>query len=158
LQVIEPALQTAFADLQVITRTDVMVRFLADGLQLDFVRYPYALLDPRVENRHGVALAGLRDLGAMKLSAVARRGIRRDFWDVFEITRRGGLSLEQLAQAYVERFGVRETDLYHVLKALTYFDDAEKDPAFPAGLTLTRWDEIKTFFLREAPKLLQNPV
>jgi hypothetical protein len=41
-----------------------------------------------------------------------------------------------------------------VLRSLTYFEDAEKDPAYPAGLSEATWEEIKTFFLREAPALL----
>jgi hypothetical protein len=41
-----------------------------------------------------------------------------------------------------------------VCKALTYFDDAERDPALPAGMTPTLWEEIKRFFRAEAPKLI----
>lgn len=153
LERIERVLEGSFSSFQVVTKTDVAAHFLADGARLDFVRYPYAPLDPPVRN-HGVAVASLRDLGAMKLAAIARRGIRRDFWDLFEIVRHGGETLEQLGQAYVLRFGVRETDLYHVLKALTYFDDAERDPALPLGLTIAKWEEIKVFFRAEAPNLV----
>jgi hypothetical protein len=49
---------------------------------------------------------------------------------------------------------VREADLYHVLRALTYFAEAEKDPVFPAGLDASGWAAIKAFFLTEAPKLV----
>lgn len=51
-------------------------------------------------------------------------------------------------------FGVRENDLYHVLKALTYFDDAERDPALPQGMTPALWQNIKTFFRSHAPELV----
>ena len=47
-----------------------------------------------------------------------------------------------------------EADLYHVLRALTYFEDAEKDPVYPRGLTPAKWERIKAFFLAEAPKVL----
>ncbi len=100
------------------------------------------------------ALAGLRDLGVMKFAAIARRGIRRDFWDLFAILNLGEYTLRSLAADYLCKFGVRESDLYHVLKALTYFDDAERDPALPQGMTLELWQDIKTFFRTHAPELV----
>ena len=41
----------------------------------------------------------------------------------------------------------------HVLKSLTYFDDAEKDPN-PEMLAPIGWGEVKSYFRREAPRLL----
>ena len=68
---------------------------------------------------------------------------------------RTGLTLRECGASYVLRFGVREADLYHVLRALTYFQDAEKDPAFPRGLDEETWENLKAFFRKEAPKLLE---
>jgi hypothetical protein len=104
----------------------------------------------------GIAVAALLDLATMKLAALSRRGLRRDFWDLAEIVRRGGIPLRQACQAYRQRYGVAEADLYHVLRSLTWFDDAERDPAYPAGLTEAAWREIKAFFLREAPGLMST--
>ena len=103
---------------------------------------------------HGIAVAALLDLATMKLAALSRRGLRRDFWDLSEIVRRGGVPLEQACRAYRQRYGVAEADLYHVFRALTWFEDAERDSAYPAGLTEPAWREIKAFFLRAAPPLL----
>jgi hypothetical protein len=91
----------------------------------------------------------------MKLAAIARRGLRRDFWDLYAIAE-SGLTLRGAAAAYVKKFGVEEVDLYHVLRALTYYEDAEKDPVYPGGLTPRRWERIKLFFDAEAPKLLSR--
>ena len=44
--------------------------------------------------------------------------------------------------------------LAHVARALAYFGDAEKDPAFPAGLTAERWAAMKAFFAEHAAELL----
>jgi hypothetical protein len=109
----------------------------------------------RVVGQTEGSVSDLRDLGAMKLSAIANRGIRRDFWDVFEICA-SGLTLLDLVQSYQARFGVRQADVYHVIRCLTYFDDAEADPLLPRGLTLTRWEEIKRFFLAEAPRIVER--
>ena len=104
----------------------------------------------------GIAVAALLDLATMKLAALSRRGLRRDFWDLAEIVRRKGNPLQQACQAYRQRYGVAEADLYHVLRSLTWFEDAERDPAFPAGLTEPTWREIEAFFLREAPGLMST--
>lgn len=37
-----------------------------------------------------------------------------------------------------------------------YFEDAERDPVFPEGLTLKSWQELKDFFRREVPPLIQT--
>lgn len=153
--IIKSAVERCFDRVQVRAETDATLHLLCDGLPIDFVRYPYPLLEPPVD-AFGVGLAGLRDLAVMKLSAISRRGLRRDFWDLFE-TIRTGLTVRACGEAYVQRFGVREADLYHVLRALTYFEDAEKDPVFPPGLDEARWGEIKAFFRKEAPKLVGAP-
>lgn len=145
--------ETIFDRVEVRAETDAALHLLCDGLPIDFVRYPYPLLDPPSE-AFGVALAGVRDLAVMKLAAISRRGLRRDFWDLYEALQRTGLSLRACGEAYVARFGIREADLYHVLRALTYFDDAEKDAVFPPGLDAKRWEEVKAFFVKEAPKLV----
>jgi hypothetical protein len=101
-----------------------------------------------------VLLASVRDLGAMKLSAIATRGIRRDFWDTF-VMAKNGHSLLQMAADFRTKFGKEASDLYHVVRALTYFDDAEADPIFPRGMTPALWNEVRTYFSKEAPRLLQ---
>ncbi len=151
---VKVAVQKGFDHVEVLAETDAALHLLCDGLPVDFVRYPYPLLEPPLDT-FGVALAGLRDLAVMKLSAISRRGLRRDFWDLFEIVN-AGIGLRECARAYLERFGVQEADLYHVLRALTYFEDAEKDPVFPPGLDDDRWNQIKEFFCKESPKLIGN--
>jgi hypothetical protein len=150
----ERAVSYSFAAHEVVSRSDAAVQLICDGERIDLVRYPYALLDPPSRIESGFAVASLRDLGVMKLAAIARRGIRRDFWDLHAILDAGDHTLVGLGQDYVRKFGVREADLYHVLKALTYFEDAERDPAFPAGLSSDRWQSIKELFRAEAPKLV----
>lgn len=152
LDAVKAAVASGFNRVEVVSQTDASLHLLCDGLPVDFVRYPYPLIEPPGE-AFGLGLAGLRDLAAMKLAAISRRGLRRDFWDLREVLR-SGLTLRECCEAYRQRFGVREADLYHVLRALTYFADAEKDPVLPAGLDASGWIAIKAFFLTEAPKLL----
>ena len=121
-----------------------------EGVPVDIVRYPY----PPIEGPQPVGLevevAGLRDLAAMKLLAISRRGLRRDFWDLARILDTG-LPLDDALLAYQLRFGRGAGDLYPVLRALTWFDDAERDPILPAGLTPAGWAEIRASFERRVP-------
>jgi hypothetical protein len=144
-----------FERCEVITRSDAALQLVCDGARIDLVRYPYAPLEAPELREGGILLARLRDLGTMKLAAIARRGLRRDFWDLFAILEIGGQDLAALTRDYVTKFGVRENDLYHVAKALTFFDDAERDPALPAGMTPALWASIKDFFRRQAPRLVR---
>ncbi len=154
LEAAKSAIRGAFAQAETVRQTDAAVQLLCDGTPIDLVRYPYPLLRPPSREGSGIAVAGLLDLATMKLSAIARRGLRRDFWDLESIAVRGSVSLREASEAYLLRFGVAEADLYHVLRALTYFEDAERDPVFPEGLTPIAWEELKAFFRREAPRLL----
>jgi hypothetical protein len=152
LDAIKEAVRGCFDRVEVVTATDAALHLLCDGLPIDFVRYPYPPLEAPRE-AFGVELAGLRDLAVMKLAAISRRGLRRDFWDLHAALH-AGLTLRECGKDYVCRFGIREADLYHVLRGLTYFDDAEKDAVFPRGLDNKLWKAIKEFFRAEAPKLV----
>jgi hypothetical protein len=65
-------------------------------------------------------------------------------------------SLDKLKlDAYLRRFGKLESDLYHVIRSLTYFEDAEQETIGPMGLSRERWEYIKEFFVRRAPDILR---
>jgi hypothetical protein len=86
---------------------------------------------------------------------VAQRGICRDFWDLHELLK-GGLTLERALSDYANRYDAARTELYHVLRALTYFDDAERSSTFPAGLTPRHWQEIRVWFEERAAAPLRK--
>jgi hypothetical protein len=93
-------------------------------------------------------LADPRDIALMKLAAISGRGSRKDFIDLYSILH-GGLSLEQCFQWLPLKYGEGRVNTYHVLKSLTYFDDAEREP-MPQMLVPIDWDECRNFFVREA--------
>lgn len=93
-------------------------------------------------------LAGRRDIALMKLAAISGRGSRKDFIDLHTILR-GGLSLEQCFQWLPKKYGEGRVNTYHVLKSLSYFVDAEREP-MPKMLEPFNWAECRAFFVREA--------
>jgi hypothetical protein len=89
LHALRASLAVSMPALVVRGETDVTLKVAADGAIIDFVRYPYAPLELPTPGPGGLLLASVRDLGAMKLSAIATRGVRRDFWDAFVMAKNG---------------------------------------------------------------------
>ena len=87
----------------------------------------------------------------MKLSAVASRGAKRDFVDVYICARHYGL--KEIFDPFDRKFVETRVSKIHLLKSLTFFADAEKDP-MPHMLETLDWSAIKQFFLREVPRFL----
>ncbi len=110
------------------------------GVRVSFLEFRYRMLDPIVTWRDfGCRLAGLRDLACMKLSAIAQRGSKKDFVDLFALGRHG-LSLVDMLEWYRAKFSVE--DASYVLYALTYFDDADAE-RMPRMIWKVDWKEIK---------------
>lgn len=144
---------TASPDVAILAETDAALSLRVGDVPVDIVRYPYPLVDPPIVGPGGAPTAGLRDLAAMKLAAIAKRGLRRDFWDLWAIVN-AGVTLVEAGEVYKRRFGRSQADLYHVWRALTFFDDAEREPVFPEGLSARRWSTIRRFFEDAARDLL----
>lgn len=151
---VRDAILRALADAEIVAETDAALRVRTQHGPIDIVRYPYPLLEPALPGPEGCSVAGLRDLAVMKLAAVAKRGLRRDFWDLHAILSATTLSLTSALDGYVAKYAAKEADLYHVLRALTYFEDAERDVSLPEGMTNEHWEVVKSFFRREAPAAL----
>jgi hypothetical protein len=121
------------------------------GTRVTFLGYTYPVLFP-FQSFSGVKVADPRDIACMKISAIAGRGARRDFVDLYAASKPWGLS--ELLELFRHKFAQANYSLVHVLKSLTYFEDAEKDP-MPDMLTPISWDEVTGFFSSEAPRLLE---
>lgn len=102
----------------------------------------------------GFSLVGVLDLSVMKLAAIARRGLRRDFWDLFVLTHQGGL--DEVLKAYRKRYRTSASDAYHLIRALACFEDAERDDPRLIGLTVAEWKVIRAFFANESARLLKR--
>lgn len=121
-----------------------------EGMRLTFLHYPYPLLDPLVPGL-GINLASLRDIGCMKIDAVASRGSRRDFVDLYMICTRHR-PLDDLLRDFGVKFQRIAYNRAHIFKSLCYFEDAEREP-LPKLLTPVVWDDVKAFFLSESRRL-----
>ncbi len=122
---------------------------IVQGIKVSFLGYAYPVLFP-LERFLDVSVADPRDIACMKLSAIAGRGTRRDFVDLYVASKHYGL--RQLLEWFKQKYAQANYSAVHILKSLTYFEDAEKDP-MPDVLEPLSWDEVKQFFSSEAPRL-----
>jgi hypothetical protein len=107
----------------------------------------------QLEVLDGFALpvAAQADLVCMKLSAIANRGARRDFWDLDVLLSSADLSLKAALELYRLKYPVE--DVGHVVRSLAYFADAEAEP-MPSDMTPEEWERIKAS-LSERVKALE---
>lgn len=110
------------------------------GVRVTFLEYRYPLLQPLTKwEKLGISLADLDDLACMKLSAIAQRGQRKDFCDIYFLGMKHR-PLQDLLRLYKRKFKVK--DISPVLYGLSYFDDAEDEP-MPHLLLKVQWKTIK---------------
>jgi hypothetical protein len=121
------------------------------GVKMSFFEYRYPLLEAlTLWPEYDVDIASPRDIAAMKLSAVAQRGSRKDFVDIYELLRQGG-SLDAMMADYQAKFA---TDPFPVLKGLAYFDDAERE-LMPHMLDPIEWTAVKSELTRAVREILR---
>ena len=124
--------------------------YLIDGIKVDIVNYPYPwLMDVAVED--SLQLADIRDIAAMKLSAITNRGTKKDFIDIFFLLKE--FSLSEMLDFYSRKY--RDGTEFLVLKSLSYFDDAEEEE-MPMMFSSLDWPAVKKHICTTLSSYLKN--
>lgn len=121
------------------------------GVKFSIFYYNYPVICPTVKFGM-INVANISDIAAMKIAAVLSRGTKRDFVDLYFICKEQ-LSLEDIIKLYGEKYKNLPSVSMHILKSLTYFEDAEREE-MPEMLRKTSWKEIKQYFENEVKKLI----
>lgn len=112
---------------------------LAEGVRLSFFSYKYPLLEETtrwIEN--GISIASITDIACMKLVAIAQRGARKDFIDLYAILESGN-RLSSIMESFQIKYA--SASISPILIGLTYFDSADSEPD-PVGWN-TPWRMVK---------------
>jgi predicted nucleotidyltransferase component of viral defense system len=109
-----------------------------ENIKVDIILHEYPYLD-EVETISEIRFLSVKDIIPMKLEAMASRGVKKDFWDIYELLKHFNL-LEM--QDFYERKYVN-SDFGHVLLSMTYFKDAEIQKENPIALNGVTWAEVK---------------
>ena len=117
--------------------------FTISGIKTDFVEFDYPWISPPVV-ADGITIAGIEDIGAMKINAIINRGTKKDFVDIAFLLKDYNLStiLDWFKTKY------KNGNLGTALRSLAYFEDAETMP-MPHMLISTSWDNVKATIIEK---------
>jgi len=143
----------ASGDLEILESMDGTLHLRVENTAVSLFHYAYPLICPTVTMWAGLPIADLRDISAMKLSAVIGRGARKDFIDLFFISKEIGLA--SILESGEKHYADHPNFLLQAARGLTYFADAEKEP-MPRMKKSIQWPKIKRYFELEVPSLLRQ--
>jgi hypothetical protein len=122
-----------------------------DDIKVDFITHDYPTLDEKQISDDGVRLISMKDIAAMKLSAIAGNGTRlKDFIDVAFLSTR--MPLADMLRGYEQKY--TDTTAMSALRSLTYFDDIDHSVPIHVVGGQYRWDRIEKRLL----DMVNNPL
>ncbi|MFW9914510.1 MAG: nucleotidyl transferase AbiEii/AbiGii toxin family protein [Candidatus Thorarchaeota archaeon] len=124
-------------------------------IPMSFFEYKAKLLKSPISFK-SVRIASLLDIALMKLVSIAQRGARRDFVDLYYILQNEKWLLKSLLTQIPEKYPQIDFPSYHFIRALGFFDDAERDPPLQMLDEEYRWEKIVSFFKEESKSLIKN--
>jgi len=127
---------------------------LLDQVRVTWLYYTNPLIQPplKISQVPGLKIASLADIGVMKWIAISQRGTKKDFIDLYFILQEG-LTLGTLITYLPEKFPQKNLNFYHLIRSLSYFEDAEKQQNLQM-LKQVSWQQVKSFFTAEKNRLL----
>jgi hypothetical protein len=131
-------LENDFQEIEVLTLTKGTLLTSIQQVKVDFLRFNYPVIRPlRIEK--ALRLLSPEDIAPMKFDAIAGRGKKKDFYDLYFLLDK--MSLPEMFDLHREKFNL--STIFHIVKSLTYFEDAEEDDdSVLVGKEIT-WDQVK---------------
>ena len=119
--------------------------------KVDFVQhYNYPLIDDPDEI-DGIRMVSAREIMAMKVAAILRRAVKKDFWDIAELLKH--YTVQQCIDAYTQKYPSQQL-LISIPFALTYFSDADESEE-PISLKGQTWASVKKFIQQQVSDYLK---
>ena len=129
------------------------VIFVLKGIKFSFFEYGYPLVKPATrEESLGIDIASDEDISAMKFLAIAKRGVKKDFYDLWFLMKKKGWDLKDIISFAKFKYPNVDTGIY--LRSIVYFKDAEKETAQKE--VEMAWEQIKEFFEFQCKSLLKD--
>jgi len=136
-----------FADLTILSESKNIHIYSINGIKVDFINYKYPWIDGTI-CEDDILLAGIKDIAAMKISAIIGRGTKKDFIDIAFLLQK--FSLKDILDFYSLKYN--DGSIFAAMKSLTYFDDAEGD-IMPDMLIKKSWKRAKKEIIFRASNL-----
>ena len=122
-----------------------------DQVKVDFVKHHHFSLIENINLFDGIRICSEPDIIAMKIAAILKRGVKKDFWDIAELLKH--YSVQDMINFYSKKYPNQQL-LISIPHALTYFIDAEEseDPISLKGQT---WPAVKKFIQQQVNEYLK---
>lgn len=122
-----------------------------NNIKVDFVKHHQHPVIGSIIETENVRILSDQDIIAMKINAILRRGVKKDFWDLAELLQH--YSLRDCIDFYNLKFKNQFLAI-SIPKAITYFDDAEESED-PVSLKNQTWDSVKKAIQKSVREYLQ---
>lgn len=122
---------------------DGTLQMQAERVEVSVFHYPYKPIAHRIEF-YPVKLASLQDIAASKIAAVVQRARRRDFVDIYYLSKELGFS--KVLECAYKKFPWYRDSSGIVLKSLAFFDEADTDDEADRVRMLDKnvtWEKVK---------------
>ena len=136
-----------FGEVQVVQATKNILITQVNDLKVDFVNYKYPLLKD-VLIIDNIRMLSTADIAAMKLNAIAGRGSKKDFIDLYFLL--DEFSLPKIFDFYDQKY--KNGSRFMVEKSLTYFEDADRQIELKMFKPFD-WEACKQKIIEEVLKL-----
>ncbi len=117
-------------------------------IKVDFIRFKYTFNYP-IKTIAGIRLAAIEDIAPMKIDAITGRGSKKDFYDLYFLLEK--YSLEELLTLYDKMY--QHSTIFHVIKSLTWFEDAEPQSLPEVVNKKVTWNKVKKRIEQAVAKL-----
>jgi hypothetical protein len=136
-----------FGEVKVTQSTKNILITKINDVKVDFVNYKYPLLSEclHIEN---IRMLSTKDIAAMKLNAIAGRGSKKDFIDLYFLLNE--FSLEEMVSFYEKKYS--DGSIFMVQKSLAFFEDADSQLQ-PKMFSNFNWEDCKQKIVEEVLKL-----
>ena len=112
---------------------------MVDNLKIDFIKHHYHPLIDKPLLIDGIRILSQREIMAMKVAAILKRGVKKDFWDLNELLKH--FTVKECIEAYTQKYSTQEL-LISIPYALTYYADADESEE-PVSLKEQTWASVK---------------
>jgi hypothetical protein len=140
-------LSMSFSVVPTVVKPNTLLCFI-NNIKVDFVKFREPNLESLIEE-DGIRMKGIKDIACMKLAALSARGVKKDFYDIYFLLKI--FPLEEMLEWYKQKTG--QKTVMHVIRSLTYFEDAEETDT-PVLLRNVTWEDIKKTISSQANKFI----
>jgi hypothetical protein len=131
-------------DVSILTFSKNILIANVNDIKVDLVNYHYPLLEDIILI-DDIRMISKKDIAAMKLNAIAGRGSKKDFIDLFYLLQE--YTLQDMFDWYSKKYV--NNSIFQVYKSLSYFDEADAQPQPLVFDKNFNWEKCKQKIISE---------